>query len=125
MAVEVDYPFLTQFVRDIAIICHHANKAICESFGDNSQKSWKDAEEWQRDSAMKGVIYALKNPDSTPKDQHEAWCKEKVLQGWKYGPIKNPETKEHPCLIEYEKLPPEQQVKDHVFREIVSVMCHE
>ena len=31
----------------IARICHAANKALCEAFGDTSQKDWEDAENWQ------------------------------------------------------------------------------
>jgi hypothetical protein len=49
-------------VLEIAKVCHEANKAWCEANNDYSQKSWDEAEHWQRDSAIKGVEFALANP---------------------------------------------------------------
>lgn len=37
--------------------------------------------------------------------------------------MKNAETKEHPCFVPYEELPPEQQAKDHLFKEIVGSLA--
>jgi hypothetical protein len=53
---------------------------------------------------------------------HENWMKEKEADGWKYGTIKDPEKKEHPCIVPFEQLPKEQQFKDHLFRGIVHAM---
>lgn len=39
--------------------------------------------------------------------------------GWKYGPVKDPERKEHPCFVPYDGLPPEQRAKDYLFRAVV------
>jgi hypothetical protein len=52
--------------------------------------------------------------------QHEAWCDHKIADGWKYGPVKDAGKKEHPCLVPYDELPPEQKAKDYVFRAIVT-----
>jgi hypothetical protein len=43
----------------IAQVCHEANRAWCEVNGDTSQKPWNEAEQWQRDSAIKGVEFAM------------------------------------------------------------------
>ncbi len=109
-------------VASIARTCHNANKAICETFGDNTQKSWEEAEQWQRDSAVEGVEYRLKNPGASPEDQHTAWSQSKLDDGWKYGPVKDATIKEHPCLVPYSELPPEQRAKDAVFGAIVDSM---
>ena len=109
-------------IASIARACHNANKAICETFGDFSQKSWEEAEQWQRDSAIRGVEYRLKNPEATPADLHNAWSQDKINDGWKYGPIKDATIKEHPCLVPYSELPAEQRVKDAVFGSIVDSM---
>jgi hypothetical protein len=45
--------------------------------------------------------------------------KQKLDDGWKYGPVKDPEKKEHPCLVSFSELPKEQQAKDFIFRAIV------
>ena len=66
----------------IAMVCHQANKAYCESMGDFSQKDWEDAPSWQKYSALKGVIFHYENPDAGDSASHENWMKEKVSQGW-------------------------------------------
>lgn len=52
---------------------------------------------------------------NTPEQSHESWFAEKVATGWKYGPVKDPEKREHPCMVSYAELPPVQRQKDHVF----------
>lgn len=106
-------------VEQIAIICHEANKALCESQNDNSQVSWAEAPEWQKTSAIKGVEFHLANPNAGTDDSHNSWLKEKEETGWKYGPVKDAEKKEHPCFVPYDELPLEQQAKDYLFRGIV------
>lgn len=106
----------------IAKVCHEANRAYCESLGDNSQPSWEDASVWQKNSALDGVRYHLDNPDSQPSDSHENWLKEKEASGWVYGELKDPEKKTHPCMVPYNELPKAQQVKDAIFLSIVRAM---
>lgn len=103
----------------IAQTCHEANRAICIAMNDFSQKPWADADKWQKLSAIQGVQFTINNPDSVPKDQHDAWMSEKLAEGWVYGRVKDPEKKTHPCLVSYESLPKAQQIKDHVFQAIV------
>ena len=50
----------------IAPVCHAVNKAYCESIGDYSQPDWKDAPDWQKESAVKGAQFHLDNPDAKP-----------------------------------------------------------
>jgi RyR domain len=109
-------------VIEIARVCHEANRAICEATDDASQVPWEQAAQWQRESAIKGVRFALANPDATPADQHNAWMADKVADGWAWGPFKDPEEKRHPCIKPYAELPLEQRLKDSVFRGIVKAM---
>lgn len=106
-------------VDQIARLCHEANKAYCAALGDHSQPAWEDAPQWQRDSAISGVHFILKNPDAGPSASHESWLEQKKADGWKYGPVKNPEAKEHPCFVPYDELPVEQKAKDYIFGAIV------
>ena len=106
-------------VEVVAGICHEANRAVCEAFGDHSQPPWSEAPEWQHDSAVNGVRTALANPEGTPEGQYEAWCAEKERGGWTWGPVKDADRKTHPCLVPYAELPPEQRVKDGVFLSVV------
>lgn len=103
----------------IARLCHELNKAYCESLGDTSQKHWEEAPEWQRQSAINGVEFHLSG-SRKPSDSHVNWMKEKLEQGWKFGPVKDEAKKEHPCLVPYDDLPEEQKMKDKLFTTIVN-----
>jgi hypothetical protein len=76
---------------------------------------WELAPEWQRESAIKGVQFILDNPDAPPSASHDSWLEEKRRDGWKYGPVKDAEKKEHPCFVPYEELPLDQRRKDFIF----------
>lgn len=105
--------------ENIAQVAHEINKAYCESLGDHSQPSWEDAPEWQKSSAINGVQFHLDNPDAPPSASHDSWLKQKTEEGWKYGAVKNPETKEHPCFVPYNELPTEQKSKDFLFKQVI------
>lgn len=107
---------------DIAAICHEANRVLCQLQGDHSQLPWGLAPEWARQSAYAGVIFHLENPEATPEQSHENWMRDKLADGWKYGPEKDPAKKEHPCLVPYGQLPAQQRVKDHLFKAIVTAL---
>jgi hypothetical protein len=110
-------------IESIAKVCHEANRTYCQSIGDNSQPAWEDAPEWQRTSAINGVGFSLANPDAPPSASHDSWLEEKRAAGWKFGPVKNPECKEHPCFVSYEELPLEQRRKDALFQAVVRALA--
>lgn len=104
-------------IEACARAAHEANRAYCLAIGDTSQPSWDDAPDWQKSSARNGVKGALAG--NTPEQSHESWLAEKRDTGWKFGPVKNPETKEHPCFVPYAELPPAQRAKDTIFTTVV------
>jgi len=104
--------------EEIAKLCHAVNRAYCASLGDYSQNHWGDAQEWQKESAIKGVEFHMMNANAAPEGSHNSWLIEKAANGWKYGPVKDIEKKEHPCMVEYEQLPVAQQAKDYIFKAI-------
>ncbi len=106
-------------VEDIALVCHEANRAYCKTLGDSSQMPWDAAPGWQQESAVKGVQFIIENPLADPSASHVSWLKEKEDTGWKYGSVKDPDKKEHPCFVPYYDLPVEQRRKDHIFGAIV------
>lgn len=108
----------------IAMMCHAINAAYCKSMGDDSQPTWDDAPDWQKQSAIAGVEMHLANPDATPEQSHESWYAQKEAEGWKYGEVKDIEKKEHPCFLPYEELPDEQKAKDYLFRTTVHLVKH-
>ena len=110
-------------IEDIARICHEANTSLCRIHGDYTQTRWTLAEEWQRESAIKGVEFAIANPDAPASAQHDAWSQDKLANGWKFGPVKDASKKEHPCLVPFDQLPPSQQAKDYLFKAIVQALA--
>lgn len=105
--------------EQIAIIAHEANRAYCKTLNDHSQSLWITAEPWQRESTLKGVESILSGDVISPEQFHGAWMEEKIRAGWVWGPAKDKKLLQHPCMIAYALLPPEQRVKDAVFFAIV------
>ena len=112
-------------IRSQILLCakaaHEINRVYCQAQGDESQQHWEDAPDWARESAIKGVQGALAG--NTPEQSHEGWLEEKRRTGWKYGPVKDADLKEHPCCVPYGQLPPQQQVKDHLYLLVVRAMA--
>ena len=108
--------------KDIARVCHEANRAIQVIQGDPAPSShWDDAPIWQRDSAVEGVAKASQGQG--PEQLHESWCEFKRADGWVFGPVKDAENKLHPCVVAYDQLPEEQKIKDDVFAAIVEALA--
>lgn len=101
---------------------HEANRAYCIALGDMSQAPWNEAPDWQRKSCIVGVKGVLEDGNG-PRESHESWLKEKAATGWKYGPVKDPEKKEHPCFVAYDELPAEQRLKDTIFTTVVRTVA--
>ena len=109
-------------IEEIARVCHEVNRAYCQALGDHSQPVWEDAPEWQRVSARMGVDLHLSG-DFGPEASHVSWMQQKLDEGWKYGPVKDPEAKQHPCIVPFAELPREQQAKDFIFRAVVHALA--
>jgi hypothetical protein len=107
----------------IARIAHEVNRAYCKALGDNTQPSWEHAPDWQQRSALDGVAFHVMTPDASPSASHDNWLEQKRIEGWQYGPVKNAETKEHPCFLPYESLPLEQRAKDFIFKAVVRAIA--
>jgi hypothetical protein len=128
---------------DIARVCHEVNRALRAAIGEDPLESWELCDIAKRDSTLRGVIFAIKNPLATPEAMHESWRKDKEAQGWIYGPEQGEFTveipgekdafgvagestftveKRHPCMVPYSELPRDQRIKDHVFSALVTAL---
>lgn len=107
------------FVDALARSAHMVNRVYRQSPGDHSQVPWDDAPEWQKESCREGVRAILDGRVTKPSDSHESWLKHKLEDGWTYGPVKDPEKKQHPCMVPYEELPQEQKLKDQFLLTVV------
>ena len=108
-----------QIIADCAKAAHEVNRAYCLGLGDDSQKPWENAPQWQRDSALDGARFTLDDPDAGDSASHDRWLAEKAAAGWVYGETKDAALKTHPCIVPFDELPLEQQAKDALFRATV------
>jgi len=46
------------------------------------------------------------------RNTHDNWARQRLLEGWRYGPSRDDSKKEHPCLVPYERLPDSEKVYD-------------
>lgn len=46
----------------------------------------------------------LESSQLLAKNNHEVWARQRISDGWRYGPARNDERKEHPSLVPYEEL---------------------
>jgi hypothetical protein len=121
--LRADVPvMLPAFAEVAARIAHEVNRAYCRSIGDHSQPPWDEAPDWQRSSAIKGVQFHMDNPLASPEASHASWLAQKLAEGWKWGPVKDADRKEHPCCVPYLELPTEQRSKDYLFRAVIHAL---
>lgn len=105
----------------IARVIHEANRALQEALNDPVvSPPFDEAPDWQLVPLREGVSAALDG--AGPQELHEQWCGEKFASGWTYGEAKDPVARTHPCLVPYERLPPEQRAKNDLFTAIVGAL---
>jgi RyR domain len=110
-------------IEKIARVCHEANRGWCAAHGDHSQVTWEEAPQWQRESSIDSVKFALANPNVPDSGQHDSWMKLKLSEGWRYGKTKDALAKTHPSLVPFEQLPAPEQAKDRLFMAIVKALA--
>lgn len=110
-------------VLDVARIAHEANRALCLGLGDRSHKPFDESDTWVIESLTAGVEAIVDGVVTAPHQSHASWSQKKLADGWKYGPVKDPIGKTHPCLVAFEELPEEQRRKDHLFFAIVTAIA--
>jgi len=50
--------------------------------------------------------------ESIAKNVHDVWAKNRIEEGWTYGPVRDDAKKKTPCLVPYEDLPEEEKEYD-------------
>jgi hypothetical protein len=46
------------------------------------------------------------------KNAHATWARQRLKEGWRYGPQRDDARKEHPCLVPYDSLPESEKEYD-------------
>lgn len=113
---------MLQVIKASARAAHEANRAWCILHGDMSQAPWENAESWQVESACFGALRVMMGANADTL--HASWVDEKKAAGWKWGPVKDADKKEHPCMVPFAQLPPEQRAKDDLFLAVIWAVLH-
>lgn len=50
--------------------------------------------------------------EAIAENAHDVWAVDRIAQGWSYGPERNDDNKETPCMVPYSELPDEEKVID-------------
>lgn len=54
----------------------------------------------------------LELTEEMAKNVHDVWSVGRIAQGWTWGPKRDDEKKENPCLVSYEELPESEKEYD-------------
>lgn len=106
-------------IKDVARLCHELHRLWSQFLGDDKQPAWDDLPAWVQQVNISGVHYHLYNVATTPRDSHMVWLEQMQKDGWKWGKVKDPEKKEHPCMCSYDNLPWYKQAVDNLFYFVV------
>ncbi|XP_043914983.1 ryanodine receptor 2 [Protopterus annectens] len=60
---------------------------------------------------------------------HELWVMNKIELGWTYGPVRDDNKRQHPCLVEFSKLPEQErnynlQMSLETLKTLLALGCH-
>ena len=50
--------------------------------------------------------------EAIAKNVHEVWAQNRMNEGWTFGPVRDDQKRQTPCLIPYEQLPEEEKAYD-------------
>ena len=107
-------------IEDIAVVMHEANRAMQLVAGQQVDPEWKDAG-WRQEATIASIRDMLAG-NTDFKAQHDRWRAERLADGWKYGPVKDPAQKTNPLLVEFEDLPALDRLKDPLRLAILTVL---
>lgn len=103
-------------VEAAARICFEVNKAYS-----GSEDNWDDLTMGEKEELVEAVKTAFFS-NYNANIQHHKWCWIYLKKGWKWGKVKDEEKKEHPCLLPWDYLSEEDQLRDHLFVGMVELL---
>lgn len=48
------------------------------------------------------------------ENTHDHWARQRITEGWRYGPQRNDDARHHPCLVPYDQLPESEKEYDRI-----------
>ena len=50
--------------------------------------------------------------ETLASNNHDVWARQRLADGWRYGPVRDDRRKQHPSLVSYDELPESEQRYD-------------
>jgi hypothetical protein len=109
----------------MASVCHEAYRQYSATRQRYVVLPWSVTAKDKRDDEVAAVRYLTLHPNATPQHMHDHLGREKMKDGWKYGPEKSDINKTDPFLCAFEKLPEEQRTKARLFVAVTRALLEE
>lgn len=103
---------------ELARIVHGAHVQYNVILGDNAPDPPWDALGGRHQKQIADRVRSIREGKG-PAQIHQEWIDEMARWGWKYGEVKDPIARTHPCMRPYDELSPDQQAKDRLAIRIV------
>lgn len=114
--------YTPEMLDDLARVCYEANRVVFETYADEHPAPWDQLSPEDKQGSLDCVKFHLDNPRADISAYHSHWLGIKKAEGWKYGPAKDPETKEHPYFVSFEALPVKKKKEAAVTKHLVEVL---
>lgn len=108
------YRFTTHEYEHIARACHAAHNAITEE-----SINWELTTSSHKRTVYSSIEKILIGLIDTPEAAHENFVKNKINDGWEYGPVYSRTNKTNPRLVSFQELSEMDKLKEKVFFNIV------
>lgn len=110
---------------EIAVVVYEAIRGYNQVIGDPwLDPPWSGAMMFHRGATINGVHAVMDGKD--PRGLHEAWYEYYTRDGWVRGDVKDGwalPRPTHPSLVTWDELPPVEQLKYVLFRDVVLSMA--
>ena len=90
-------------IETIAAVAHNVLRVHNKAIG-RMGISWLDLPHFERDCLRGSVIYAMTNRGASAEQLQQAWCIERMADGWTYGTAFDLDAKQHPALLPFGEL---------------------
>lgn len=104
-----------------------AEKALSSWNGSAAENAWRKIERWQKWSSVnsgdsfKEKAFAFPDCASNPVSctallhaEHNRWWTERMLQGWRYAPVRDNANRQHPLMVRFDDLDKTIQSNDKI-----------
>jgi hypothetical protein len=108
--------------KQIAQIVYEANRAFSEVEGAVAGPPWDSLCNEEKEEIVLSVERLSKSSGSSYAAHHNNWLAAAREAGWRYGPVLNEATREHPCFVPYEQLSEKQKKNDRMIVELVRAL---